>query len=201
MLGIALQAGGITQAQFEVVAPVADYAARLQAASGVIRTTLIFDNLFVLTYCGAIALGLSALSRPETRLATTIATIGIIATGLLDWAENMHFLSMLAGMASGRDLTLDELGWRMWASTMKWHIAYGALLAAGFVVPVRGLISFLLVWSLRLGLPVIGVLIYTGPEDWEKALSLARYAMMLVGFVLFAEVFASHARASGKDTT
>lgn len=189
MLVIAVQSGGVTQQRFELVMPLDVYTASFVAAKGTILHTLIFDNLFIVAYVGALALGLAALSTPETRVPAGLAIGAMTATGVLDFAENLHFITMYARLDAGQALTADELGWRMWASMMKWHIAYLGLALASFVIPVRGAASFILVWSLRVVLPVVGVLIYAGPEAWRPMLGLARYGAMLSGFILFAMAF------------
>jgi hypothetical protein len=194
MLVIAVQSGGVTQQMFELAAPLDAYTAAFAAAKSAILQTLIFDNLFVIAYVGALALGLSALATPETRVAAGLAIGGIAAAGVLDFAENLHFITMYARLDAGQALSADEIGWRMWASMLKWHLAYGGLVMASFVIPVRGLASFVLVWSLRVVLPVVGVLIYAGPEAWRPMLGLARYGAMLSGFVLFAMVFGGDQR-------
>lgn len=190
MLTVAVQAGGVTQQKFETFSALDVYTTAFAAAKPVILQTLIFDNLFIIAYVGALVIGLAALSTAETRVAAGLAIGGAVTLGLLDYAENLHFITMYARLDAGQALTADELGWRMWASLMKWHIAYLSLALASFVIPVRGLVSFVLVWSLRVVLPVIGVPIYAGPEAWRPMLEIARYGAMLSGFVLFALVFA-----------
>lgn len=201
MLIVAVQAGGTTQQRFELVMPLEVYTASFAAAKGVILHTLIFDNLFIIAYVGALALGLSALSTPDTRVAAGLAIGGIVSVGLLDYAENLHFIVMYARLDAGQTLGADEIGWRMWASAMKWHIGYASLALASFVVPARGLVSLVLVWSLRVVLPVVGVLIYAGPEGWRPMLGIARYGAMLSGFILFAMVFASNADSAQSGRT
>lgn len=196
MLGIAIQSGGITQQRFEHIMPLAEYQAQFLAAQSVITTTLIFDNLFLMAYTLAIALGVGALIQPQTRVAGILAIAGMLATGFLDLAENLNFLTFYATLSAGGVLSQDAIAAQMWASMLKWHMAYGALLAVSFVIPVQGLASAVLVWSLRLILPPVGVLIYAGPDALRPALSLARYALMLSGFVLLALVLLGHARTA-----
>jgi hypothetical protein len=190
MLAIAIQSGGVTQQRFELFAAPEAYMAAFSAVEPVILHTLIFDNLFIIAYVSALALGLSALTTPETRVPAGLAIAGIAGLGVLDYAENLHFITMYARLNSGQALSADEIGWRMWASMMKWHLGYLSLALASFVIPVRGAASFVLVWSLRVVLPVVGVLIYAGPEAWRPMLGIARYGAMLSGFILFAMVFA-----------
>jgi hypothetical protein len=192
MLMIALQAG-VTQQKFEHVFALADYTAALSAARTPMFATLAFDNLFILTYAGAIGLGMAALRTPANTWVAATAAAGIVAAGLLDYAENLHFVTMYADLDAGIALSTAELSSRMWASLMKWHIVHAALFASSFVIPVRGLVSFLLVWSLRVALPVIGVLVYVGPEELRAPLALARYGAMLIGFVMFAVVLSAEA--------
>lgn len=193
MLVIAVSSGGVTQQKFEFVFALDAYTQSFTAARPVILHTLIFDNLFIIAYVGALALGFTALAEPGTRIAAGLAAGGIVAAGLLDYAENLHFLTMYATLDAGGALTLDSLGWRMWASLMKWHIAYAALVLGSFVLVADGLVSWVLVWSLRAVLPVAGVLLYAGPEELRPLLSIARYGLMFTGFILFAIVFAERA--------
>lgn len=194
MLGIAIQSGGITQQRFEHFMPLAEYQAQFLAAQSVITTTLIFDNLFLMAYTLAIAMSAGTLMQADTRVAGYLAIAGMLATGLLDLAENLNFLTFYATLSAGRALSEGAIAGQMWASMFKWHVAYGALLALSFVIPVNGTASAILVWSLRLVLPPVGVLIYAGPDALRPALSLARYALMLSGFVLLALVLLGHAR-------
>ncbi|MEQ1755270.1 MAG: hypothetical protein ABL973_14185 [Micropepsaceae bacterium] len=192
MLMIALRSG-VTQQKFETISALADYTSAFLAARQPILTTLTFDNLFILAYTGTIAIAMAGLRTAENRWIAGAAAVGIVAAGLLDYAENLHFLTMYAGLDAGMDITSGELAQRMWASLMKWHIGYAAMFAAGFVIPVRGPVSFVLVWSLRIVLPVVGVLVYTGPQDMRPLFGLARYVLMLVGFVMMAIVFSNEA--------
>jgi hypothetical protein len=197
MLLVALKAG-VTQQKFETLHAMAEYTSAFIAARETMFTTLSFDNLFVLAYVGAITFGMAGLRTAENAWIAGAAATGMVATGLLDYAENLHFLTMYAGLDAGISPTSGEVAQRMWGSMMKWHIAYASLFAAGFVIPVRGPVSFLLVWSLRIVLPVVGVLVYTGPAELQPMLGLARYVLMLSGFAMFALVFSNEA-ARGKD--
>jgi hypothetical protein len=192
MLMIALESG-VTQQKFETVWSLARYTEQFIAARQPLMLTLTFDNLFVLAYTGAIGLAMVGLRNAENGWLAALAAVGMVTTGLLDYAENLHFLTMYANLDAGVAVSDGEVAQRMWSSLMKWHIAYGAMFAASFVVPVRGLLSFILVWSMRVVLPVVGVLVYTGPEDMRPLLALVRYALMLGGFVMMALVFSSEA--------
>lgn len=192
MLMIALESG-VTQQKFETVWSLARYTEQFIAARQPLMLTLTFDNLFVLAYAGAVGLAMAGLRNAENRWLAALAAAGMLTTGLLDYAENLHFLTMYANLDAGIAISDGEVAQRMWSSLMKWHIAYAAMFAASFVVPVRGLLSFILVWSMRVLLPVVGVLVYTGPEELRPLLGLARYVLMFSGFVLMALVFSSEA--------
>ncbi|MCE9523422.1 MAG: hypothetical protein K8S25_13445, partial [Alphaproteobacteria bacterium] len=139
MLAIALQSG-VTQQKFEHLFALAEYTEALANARAPMFSTLAFDNLFILAYAGAIGIGMTALRSPETSWLAAVAAVGIVAAGLLDYAENLHFLTMYAGLDAGISPTAGEVAGRMWASLMKWHIVYGSMFAASFVVPVRGVV-------------------------------------------------------------
>ena len=192
MLMIALESG-VTQQKFETVWSLARYTEQFIAARQPLMLTLIFDNLFVLAYAGAVGLAMAGLRNAENGWLAALAAAGMVTTGLLDYAENLHFLTMYANLDAGVAISDGEVAQRMWSSLMKWHIAYAAMFVASFVVPVRGLLSFILVWSMRVVLPVVGVLVYTGPEEMRPLLGLARYVLMFSGFVMMALVFSSEA--------
>ena len=192
MLMIALESG-VTQQKFETVWSLARYTEQFIAARQPLMLTLTFDNLFVLAYTGAIGLAMVGLRNAENAWLAALAAVGMVTTGLLDYAENLHFLTMYANLDAGVAISDGEVAQRMWSSLMKWHIAYAAMFVASFVVPVRGLLSFILVWSMRVVLPVVGVLVYTGPEELRPLLGLARYVLMFSGFVMMALVFSSEA--------
>jgi hypothetical protein len=192
MLMIALESG-VTQQKFETVWSLARYTEQFIAARQPLMLTLTFDNLFVLAYTGAIGLAMVGLRNAENGWLAALAAAGMVTTGLLDYAENLHFLTMYANLDAGVAVSDGEVAQRMWSSLMKWHIAYAAMFVASFVVPVRGLLSFILVWSMRVVLPVVGVLVYTGPEEMRPLLALVRYALMFGGFVMMALVFSSEA--------
>jgi len=192
MLMIALESG-VTQQKFETVWSLARYTEQFIAARQPLLLTLTFDNLFVLAYAGAVGLAMAGLRNAENGWLAALAAAGMLTTGLLDYAENLHFLTMYANLDAGVAISDGEVAQRMWSSLMKWHIAYAAMFVASFVVPVRGLLSFILVWSMRVVLPVVGVLVYTGPEEMRPLLGFARYVLMFSGFVLMALVFSSEA--------
>lgn len=192
MLMIALESG-VTQQKFETVWSLARYTEQFIAARQPLLLTLTFDNLFILAYAGAIGLAMAGLRNAENGWLALLAAAGMLTTGLLDYAENLHFLTMYANLDAGVAISDGEVAQRMWSSLMKWHIAYAAMFVASFVVPVRGLLSFILAWSMRVVLPVVGVLVYTGPEEMRPLLGLARYVLMFSGFVLMALVFSSEA--------
>ena len=158
MLMIALESG-VTQQKFETVWSLARYTEQFIAARQPLMLTLTFDNLFVLAYTGAIGLAMVGLRNAENGWLAALAAVGMVTTGLLDYAENLHFLTMYANLDAGVAISDGEVAQRMWSSLMKWHIAYAAMFVASFVVPVRGLLSFILVWSMRVVLPVVGVLV------------------------------------------
>jgi hypothetical protein len=184
-----LTAGGVTQQKFEAIAPLDQYQRMFLAAQPVLVPTIAIDNLFIIAYVSALALGLGALIQPPTRLAGGLAIGGMVLVGLLDYAENLHFLTMYAALGAGAGFSVEDVSGQMWASLMKWHIAYFALFCASFVVRAEGVISFSLVWSLRVVLPVIGVAAATAPEAAQAGLLIARYGLMLAGFALFSLVF------------
>lgn len=197
MLAVALAHGGITQQHFEEARPALVFAAELLAARGPLTLTIAIDNVFVLFYVGALALAAWGL-RGGALVPAGLVVAGATALGLLDLAENLDFLRMYAVLDMGGTLTSAEITGRMAASLFKWHVAYLTLFLFGFVIPLRGAVSLLLKLSLWLLLPAIGALLIAGPPDWRPAAALARYAGMLIGFLLIAgTAWAAGRRAAG----
>ncbi|NWH07799.1 MAG: hypothetical protein HXY22_03975 [Alphaproteobacteria bacterium] len=198
MLTLAVMSGGVTQQKFETLSPITAYTLALANAKPAMSATLALDNLFIILYVASLAIGLSALGGPATRAATVLSVAGMVGVGLFDFAENLHFVTMYAQLDAGMAIAPDQVARQMWASLLKWHIAYFALFMASFVIAERGagLLGAILVWSLRLVLPVVGVLSYSAPDALQPLFFLARYGLMLSGFLLFAWVFAASAGAT-----
>jgi hypothetical protein len=197
MLALAITSGGVTQQKFEALSPIASYAEALEAAKPVLTATLAFDNLFIIAYVASLSLGLTALGARGAPPAAFLAVAGMVAVGLFDYAENLHFLTMYAQLDAGVAISETQVATQMWASLLKWHIAYFALFMASFVIAGSGagIVGFMLVWSLRIVLPLVGVLTYAAPEALQPLFFLGRYGLMLIGFCLFAWVFASSSKA------
>jgi hypothetical protein len=189
MLWLALSSGGVTQQNFEAVRAPDLYAEAMRAGAGVLRVTLAFDLLFALCFTTALLFGAAGLARPETLFPAALACMGFIALGVLDWLEDIDFLTMMATLDAGGAIDAGWIAERATLSHMKWQIGASALFVMGFVIPPRGVEAWLLKLSLWFVLPVVVAGVFTLGEPWAELLSFVRYGLMLTGFALFALVF------------
>lgn len=175
------------QEQFETVRDAAGYASELAAAGPGLRRILFIDGLFMLAY--TVAIGFTVLAfAPNNRPAAWIGGIGIIAVMLLDAFENATMAQSADILAAGGTLTLDRIVFQASVSGMKWQSAAAALLAVSFVLPNETAIEKLLVWGVRLGLPVAVPIFIMGAFDARAPGGLMLLLSMSGGFVLLALV-------------
>lgn len=184
-----------TQEQFEVISEPAQYAARMAATAPGLRAVLFIDTLFLLAYTvaiGAAAIAFCANSRP----AAWFAGLGIVAVMLLDALENATMVQSLDIVALTGSVGMERIAYQATVSAMKWQAAAAALLAMSFVLPSATPVEKLLVWGVRLGLPVaVPLFVFDAfaMREWGGMLLLAS---MAAGFVLLAIVVRGHARTA-----
>lgn len=183
------------QEQFEVVWNAADYSARLAAVAGGLRVILFLDGLFLLAYATAIGFAVLAFAH-NCRAAAWVGGLGILAVMLLDAFENATMVQSADILASGGALTAERIARQAAISAMKWQTTAAALLATSFVLPQDTLVEKILVWGVRLGLPVAVPMFLYAPYGLRELGGLLLLVSMLGGFILLALVVRGRMRSA-----
>jgi len=185
--------GAASQERFEVFLDPAQYTAALNEAGRTLRLVLAVDDVYILTYVGALcfaALGF----RAENPAAALAAGLGAIALGGLDFWENMTMGTSLDMAMAGQTLDPARIAYQAAISAAKWHAAAATLVALTFAIPKERFFEILLVWATRLVFPAATALFVTGALDLRQLGLYAIYAGMLSGFVLLAIVTYNRSR-------
>ena len=181
---------GIGQDPLQYVHPAADYAQLLLRNPPLLRAAIGLDNLFVTVYSAVFVLLFSLLWRDGAPRLLLIVGLGLLLlVGLLDMAENFHFLAMLAAAEQGRAPADDEIGWQAVESMFKFHVSYLGLLLLGLALPrndarqraLAGLMVYVQ-WP-------VGVAIYVLPRAIAVPLVFVRFAFFLASFALVASIY------------
>ncbi len=183
------------QEQFETIRDAAAYAGELAAAGPGLRRILFIDGLFMLAYTVAIGFTVMAFA-PNNRPAAWLGGLGIVAVMLLDAYENATMAQSIDILQAGGTIGLDRIAYQAGISGMKWQSAAAALLAVSFVLPCETLVEKLLVWGVRVGLPVAVPIFIMGAFDARAFGGLLLLLSMSGGFVLLALVLRGRMKAS-----
>ncbi|MFZ1775489.1 MAG: hypothetical protein WAT78_16250 [Rhizobiaceae bacterium] len=183
------------QEQFETIRAASLYSAELAAAGPGLRRILFIDGLFMLAYTVAIGFTVMAFAD-RNRPAAWFAGIGIVAVLLLDALENATMAQSVDLLDAGGALTLDRIAWQASVSGMKWQSAAAALLAVSFVLPTDSILERILVWGVRLGLPVAVPLFIMGAFGLREIGGQLLLLSMSGGFILLALVLRGRMRSS-----
>ena len=181
------------QEQFETVAQPVEYAARMAAAADGLRQVLFVDALFMIAYTVAVGFAVLAFAG-NNRAAAWVGGIGIVLVLGLDVLENAIMTVSTDIVTAGGQLTMERIASQATVSALKWQTAAAVLFAISFVLPSRSALEKLLVWGVRLGLPVAAPLFITGAFSMRSVGGLLLLVSMAGGFVLLAAVTRSHAR-------
>lgn len=186
MLGLFVLTG-VGQDALQWTKPTADYAQALLANPAALRAGIGLDDAFILFYSLLFAAQAALLWRagaPRALVAGFILFEGL--TALFDLAENMHFLTMLAGAELGQPPGAAEISAQVWESLLKFHVSYVGLAMLGWAMPVKSRLAAALAFVLRWVQWPIGVAIPVGPAALVVPLVLARFSFFVFGLVGFA---------------
>jgi hypothetical protein len=183
---------GVGQDPLQAVHPPEQYAALLLAQPAALRATLGLDNVFLVLYTTAfVLLGL--------RLADARVRIGVlllVATGLLDLTENVHFLTLLEAAEQGVLPGATQIQLQVVESLVKFHVSYLGLFLLSLGLPRETARQRLLAdLGLYLQLPV-GVLIYVSPEVIALPLVFVRFSYFVLGLALIGWEFGAAGRGA-----
>jgi hypothetical protein len=182
-------ASGIGQDPLQYFHPPAEYRDILLRNPPVLRLAIGLDNAFIVAYSTMFLAMAGALWPSAARIVLTSAMALLALSALLDLAENMHFLAMIAGAGQGLTVGASEIGAQVVESLIKFHVSYLGLFLLGLALPaetrLERLFCFLLKWF---QLPV-GLLIYLVPQEIAKPLVLVRFTFFFVALLLVAAIF------------
>lgn len=184
---------GASQEPFENIADPGDYASGLLSAQAGLRTILFIDSLFILTYLTAIGFATAAFAS-KCRPAAWLGGLSILAVAILDMLENAVMAQSLDIAVLGAAITVERIAWQTSVSAMKWQMAALALFSVSFIMPDESLLERLLVWGLRLGLPLVVPLFVMDAFGLRQAAPVGLGLTMLGGFILLAIILRTHLR-------
>lgn len=189
---------GIGQDPLQYVHPVDEYGRLLLRSPAVLRTVIGLDNVFVVLYCATFLL-LATVLKGRVAL-QGLLTLGVglmVAVGLLDLVENLHFLTMIGGAGQGRIPGRLEIEVTAVESLLKFHLSYLALFLIGLSLPRDTLGRTLLARaSVYVQLP-LGVAVYVVPAAAALPLVLLRFGYFVAALATVAVTFGA---ATGGST-
>lgn len=190
-------ATGIGQDDLQAVSSPADYAAILLEDPAALKVVLGLDNLFILFYLPMFIVLGAVLQRWNAPRAILVAAIALlIAAGILDLVENMHFRAMLNSAELGLAIPQGAIDLQVWESLVKFHISYLGLFLLSFALPQDTMIEKALCFAFRWLQAPIGIAIYVVPATAMPPLLIARFAFFCVALLAVGAIFR---RRSGSD--
>jgi hypothetical protein len=179
----------ITQQYFETLSASDVYAKELSTYSGILRSILTLDNIFIVLYSSAFIFLFMVLSAKEKSLNLVVGLIAVLGTGFLDFYENHHILTFLTMAEKGIVISVDDIASQMTLSQFKFHLSYLSFFLFAFSLPADTFLEKLLKYSLLFLLTPIGILVYTARDNLKPFFEISRYAFMLSGLFLIAYNF------------
>jgi hypothetical protein len=122
-------------------------------------------------------------------MVANVALGAILLTGLLDFHEDLHILTMLRNATHEIALSQTEISQQMILSAIKFCASYLSLFLLGFLLPSRTIAEKVLKYSLLFIQLPIGALVYVSHGHLHIAANVARVVFMAVGFFLLAYNF------------
>lgn len=191
---VILSSGGTAaQDPLEAFSDPSTFTAILEAADPALRTALFLDGLFALSYAGAVMFAAVAL-YDRCPPAAWAAGLGILATMLLDISENLLMMGSLGLAGAGQEIAGERIALHVFVSGMKLHVAAFSLIAFTFILPKRGLVTWLMRWGGRTIMPIAAILFVTDAFGMSANASLGVFVSMTGGFALQAILMFREAR-------
>jgi hypothetical protein len=175
---------GVSQETFEIVRPPAVFAADLREHAGAVRALFGIDAIFLVLYTVFFVLFAQRLATERTRSWVTVGLVFMLATSLLDMAEDHHILSLLYAVELGQQPTWEQLGFQHTLSAVKFHLSYVGLFLFGLAVPRAHWTGVALALLLTVGTVLQGAWLYAAPPAMLPTGNLGRLAGFLAGFAL-----------------
>ncbi len=198
---VLLFSDGVSQHYFQSFHPIDEYRKALDLSVEGLRRSVTIDNHFIVVYTCAALFFLLGFSRPGNGPVIGVAVGCYLAAGLLDLGEGMLYVVMgdafRAGMPPGEGLIF----FFAWAAMLKWHFAYIGLFLLTFVIPQETFAARLLIWSGRLIVLPVGVLVYTVDPEFKPVMLLVRFGTVVASYLLMIAVAGQQIRSLGRTAT
>lgn len=190
---IIFSSGAGAQDPLETFSHPTQFRSLLEAADPALRYALFLDGLFAISYAGATCFAAIGF-RDHCLPAAWASGLCILATMVLDIAENLLLLGSLDLAGAGLEIDGERIALHVFISGMKLHVAAVSLVAFSFVLPKRGIVTFLMRWGSRTIMPLAAILFVTGAFGMRAEASSAVFIAMVGGFVLLPIVALGEAR-------
>ncbi len=179
---------GVSQEKFETVWGAGDYARALVAEQGALRLIFTFDIVFITVFTTLFVILPQSLKTGD-RVTNAIANASIgamVVCGALDYAEDLHILTMLDGAIKGLAIYESQIALQTFLSALKFCASYLSLFLLAFILPSRTLPEKAIRYSLWFFQLPIGALVYAGPPELHVPMTILRFVFMISGFFLLA---------------
>ena len=189
---------GIGQDPLQYVHATADYTEILLRNPPVLKAAIGMDNAFVLFYSTMfLALAAALWRQGQSKVVVGVAASLMALSGLLDLAENMHFMAMIGLAQQNLGVSAAEIEWQVWESLLKFHVSYVGLFLLSFALPSDTRAEKTLIFLSRWVQWPVGMLIYVAPDSLTRALVFGRFGFFLAAMLLLAAIYRPHANGSG----
>jgi hypothetical protein len=183
MLVVGISAG-VTQQYFEFFQPNAEYANELLKHGNGLNLILGLDNLFIVLYTCTALFAIQAMRQNSIPMVGVLATVLIVAVGVLDFVENFHIYGFLQKAKLGSVIADDAISWQSVLSMLKWHLAYFGFFMIAFLIRPVNVVEKGFQWSLWVWFLPTGILVFVLQGTvWGKYVEWIRYANLWIGFV------------------
>lgn len=190
---IIASSGAAAQDPLETFSEPTIFTAFLKAADPALRIALFLDGLFALSYAGAVGFAVIGF-RGRCPPAAWASGLGILVTMVLDVSENLLMMGSLGLAGVGQEITGERITLHVFVSGMKLHFAAFSLVAFTFILPERGLVTWLMRWGGRTIMPIAAILFVTDAFGMSANASLGVFVAMTGGFALQASLMFREAK-------
>lgn len=178
--------------------PSAVHAARLVARATILRVDVALDFGFLLSYAAFLA-ALYAMLRRWAPGTPALWLGALLASALLDAAENAHVLTMLSQAEHGLTIPAAQIAAQMLISELKLVTSCAGLMMLSFALPERTRLERAVVSFLRWVHPVLGIAVLVVPAMWARPLLLLRFAGLISALWAFAAIARAGARQASAE--
>ena len=185
---------GVSQEEFEITQSVESYTKGLIAGQNPLRLTFTIDIIFICVFVTLFVFLTQYLKREGfvSKAVADIALGAMVLCGLLDFAEDLHILTMLHSAVNSLPIEQNEISGQMFFSMLKFCASYLSMFLLAFLLPNKTFTEQILKYSLWLFLVPIGALVFTAPENLQLVFNLIRFVFMVSGFFLLAYNFSKN---------